>query len=97
MPALPHKRLKLIPEPLAVSAVANAPPVLEAARPTSEYTCGNCGVVLMRADENKALTLIIRCTACGSYNSTGDLFTDFGYEVTRRRWRHSRSRGGGND
>ena len=70
MRALPQKTLKLVPEPLAVSAVAKAPPVLEAARPTNEYTCGNCRVVLMRADENKALTLVIRCTACGSYNST---------------------------
>ena len=73
MPALPQKRLELVPEPLAVSAVAKAPPVLEAARPTNEYTCGNCRVVLMRADENKALTLVIRCTACGSYNSTDAL------------------------
>jgi predicted RNA-binding Zn-ribbon protein involved in translation (DUF1610 family) len=71
MPALPQKRLNLVPEPLAIGAVADAPPALEAIRPTVEYTCGNCDAVLMRADEDKILALIIHCTACGWYNSTG--------------------------
>jgi DNA-directed RNA polymerase subunit RPC12/RpoP len=71
MPALPQKRLNLVTEPLAVGAVADAPPALEAIRPTVEYTCGNCDAVLIRGDEDKVLALIIHCTACGSYNSTG--------------------------
>ena len=71
MPALPQKRLKLVPEPLAVGAVADAPPVLQATTPTAEYTCGNCDAVLIPADEDKILALIIHCTACGWYNSTG--------------------------
>jgi len=48
-----------------------APPVLQATTPTAEYTCGNCDAVLIPADEDKILALIIHCTACGWYNSTG--------------------------
>jgi hypothetical protein len=43
-----QKTLKIVPPPLAIAAVANAPPVLEEARPTVEYACGHCGAALMR-------------------------------------------------
>jgi len=69
MVALPQKTLKIVPAPLV--KVADAPPVLvEGAEPTVEYTCGNCGAVLMRADESKPHSLMVHCTACDAYNST---------------------------
>jgi hypothetical protein len=73
MTALPQKTLKVIPAPLAVGAAVNAPPVLEdRGSPTVEYTCGGCGAVLMRVDEQQVHSLIIHCIACDLYNSTDD-------------------------
>ena len=43
-----QKTLKIVPPPLAIAAVASAPPVLEEAGPTVEYACGHCGDALMR-------------------------------------------------
>ena len=71
MIALPQRTLKIVPPPLAIAAVNNAPPVLETLSPTVEYTCGNCGAVLMRVDENRA-PLVVHCTSCDAFNSTGD-------------------------
>ena len=66
-----QKTLKIVPPPLALAAVAKAPPVLEEARPTVEYTCGHCGAALMRVDPSKAHhVLMVHCTSCVSYNST---------------------------
>jgi hypothetical protein len=71
MSALPQKTLKVVPAPLAIDAVDDAPPVREADSPTVEYTCGNCGAVLMRANEDKPIhALIVHCTSCDTYNST---------------------------
>jgi hypothetical protein len=71
MSTLPQKTLKVVPAPLVLDAVDDAPPVLEADSPTVEYTCGNCGAVLMRANENKPIhALIVHCTLCDTYNST---------------------------
>src|SRR5262245_5556221 len=71
MSALPQKTLKVVPAPLALDAVDDAPPVWEAVSPTVEYTCGNCGAVLMRANEVKPIhALIVHCTSCDTYNST---------------------------
>ena len=71
MSALPQKTLKVVPAPLVLSAVNEAPPVWEAVSPTVEYTCGNCSAVLMRANEDKPIhALIIRCTSCDTCNST---------------------------
>ena len=67
MPA-PRRSLKVIAAP-GIGSVISAPPVLEASN-TVEYTCGNCGIILMHAYENQVRNLIIHCTACGSYNST---------------------------
>ena len=65
-----QKTLKIVPPPLAVAAVADAPPVLEGAEPTVEYTCGRCGAALMRVDQSKPYSLMVHCVACDSYNST---------------------------
>jgi hypothetical protein len=45
-----QKALKIVPAPLAIAAVA--PPVLEEAEATVEYTCGHCGAALMRVDQS---------------------------------------------
>jgi predicted SprT family Zn-dependent metalloprotease len=71
MRALPQKTLKVVPAPLALDAVDNAPPVREARSPTVEYICGCCRAVLVRANENKkSHALVVRCTSCDTYNST---------------------------
>ena len=49
----------------------SAPPVLIASTHTVNYACGKCGTVLMRAEEGQVSNLLIRCTVCESYNSTG--------------------------
>jgi predicted RNA-binding Zn-ribbon protein involved in translation (DUF1610 family) len=67
-----QKTLKIVPPPLAIAAVADAPPVLEGVEPTAEYTCGNCGAALMRVDQSKPHVLMVHCTSCDSYNSTAD-------------------------
>ena len=68
MPTLLTKTLRVVPAPL-VQSVPPAPPVLEMPNPTVEFTCGNCGAVLMRGEEGKVYPLIVLCS-CGSYNST---------------------------
>jgi hypothetical protein len=72
MPGLPQKPLKIVAAPLATAAVPNAPPVLEEAGATVEYTCGNCGAALMRVDQSKSHILMVHCTSCDTYNSTAD-------------------------
>jgi hypothetical protein len=67
-----QKALKIVPQPLATAAIADAPPVLEAPEPTVEYTCGNCGAALMRVDQNKVHALMVHCTSCDAYNLTED-------------------------
>jgi hypothetical protein len=48
--------------------VLEAPPTLVASEHTIDYTCGHCGAVLLHAEENQVRCVLIRCTACGSYN-----------------------------
>jgi DNA-directed RNA polymerase subunit RPC12/RpoP len=67
-----QKTLKIVPPPLAIAAVAAAPPVLVGAGPTVEYTCGHCGAALMQVDQRKPHALLVHCTSCDSYNSTAD-------------------------
>jgi hypothetical protein len=69
MPTRLPKTLKVVPAPL-VQSVPSAPPVLELPNPTVEFTCGNCGAVLMCVAEEKVYPLVILCSSCGSYNST---------------------------
>ena len=68
MPTLLPKTLKVVPAPLI--EVVPGPPAPELPNPTVEFTCGNCGAVLMRADEEKVYPLVVLCSSCGSYNST---------------------------
>lgn len=48
----------------------DAPPILVASAQMIDYTCGYCGVVLLHAEEGRVHGLVIRCNACGSYNTT---------------------------
>ncbi len=61
--------LKVISPP-SLGHPVNAPPALTASSHTIDYTCGHCGVVLLHAEEGQVHGLHIRCTACGSYNTT---------------------------
>jgi hypothetical protein len=67
--AAPKKPLRVI-EPPATGPVVLAPPVLQASDSSVDYTCGNCGTVLMHAEEGQVRNLQIHCQKCGSYNST---------------------------
>ena len=69
MPTLFPKTLKVVSAPL-VEAVPRAPPALEMPNPTVEFTCGNCGAVLLRGEEGKVYPPVVLCNSCGSYNST---------------------------
>jgi hypothetical protein len=52
--------------------VVSAPPVLLAGSPSPvDHTCGRCETVLLKAAEGQVRNLQIRCTQCGSYNTTG--------------------------
>ena len=72
VPALRQKTLTVVPAPLVQVGIPSAPPVLEMPNQslTVEFTCGNCGVVLMRGEEGKVYPLVVLCSSCGSYNST---------------------------
>ena len=68
-PPNPKVRLKLIPAP-RLGSVVSAPPVLIVSNHSVDYSCGNCDTILMHADDGQIHNLVIRCTKCGSYNTT---------------------------
>jgi predicted RNA-binding Zn-ribbon protein involved in translation (DUF1610 family) len=65
----PKISLKVITAP-SVGRVLDAPPVLKASDQSVDFTCGRCGTTLLHAEENQVHGVLIRCTECGSYNST---------------------------
>jgi predicted RNA-binding Zn-ribbon protein involved in translation (DUF1610 family) len=69
MPTLRQKTLHVVPAPL-IEVLPQASLASEMPNPTVEFTCGNCGVVLMRGEEEKVYPLVVLCNSCGSYNST---------------------------
>jgi DNA-directed RNA polymerase subunit RPC12/RpoP len=56
--------------PTANEIALKAPPVLKESDPSVDYTCGQCGVILLHAVENHVHDILIHCANCGSYNST---------------------------
>ena len=60
--------LKTIAAP-GIGSVVGAPPVVKTSDYSVGYTCGNCGTMLLNA-ELEIHNLTIRCSKCGSYNST---------------------------
>jgi predicted RNA-binding Zn-ribbon protein involved in translation (DUF1610 family) len=61
--------LKVITAP-ASGLVLNAPPILQEVDQSVDYICGQCGTILLHAEENRVHSIVIRCGNCGSYNST---------------------------
>jgi hypothetical protein len=65
----PRVALKVVPAP-GIGHVINAPPALIVSTHSTDFTCGKCRVSLMHAESGQVHNLLIRCTECGSYNST---------------------------
>jgi predicted RNA-binding Zn-ribbon protein involved in translation (DUF1610 family) len=61
--------LRVISAP-ASGLVLDAPPILKEIDRSVDYTCGSCGTILLRAEENRVHSVLIHCGNCGSYNST---------------------------
>jgi len=61
--------LRVVTAP-GVGHVLDAPPVVHASDHTVDYHCGRCDELLMIAELDQVHNLLIRCTSCGSYNST---------------------------
>ena len=61
--------LKVVSAPF-IGHVLDAPPVLVASDNSVDYTCGQCGTILLHAADHQVYNLLIRCNKCGSYNVT---------------------------
>jgi hypothetical protein len=61
--------LKVVSMP-SMGIALKAPPVLKASDHSVDYTCGQCGTILLHAEENQVHGVLIHCANCGSYNST---------------------------
>jgi DNA-directed RNA polymerase subunit RPC12/RpoP len=55
-----------------VENAVKAPPVLIASSHTIDYLCGNCGTVLLHAEDDQVHGLFIHCMQCGACNATDD-------------------------
>jgi hypothetical protein len=64
-----RQHLKIVDLPPGRKYV-RAPPTLIASSHTIDYCCGNCGAVLLHADDGQVHNLIIHCTWCEAFNST---------------------------
>ncbi len=60
-------KLRVIPPP-GVGYVVPAPPPITVAENTNHYLCGQCGTLLVIADDDQVHGLIVRCRECGRYN-----------------------------
>jgi predicted RNA-binding Zn-ribbon protein involved in translation (DUF1610 family) len=67
----PQRTLRVV-ESKGIENLVNAPPVLMASSHTIDFVCGNCGAVLLHAEDNQVHGLFIHCTKCGSTNATAD-------------------------
>jgi predicted RNA-binding Zn-ribbon protein involved in translation (DUF1610 family) len=67
--ATPKISLKVVTAP-AQGVALKSPPVLIASDHSVDYTCGQCGTILLHAEENQIHGVLIQCSNCGSYNST---------------------------
>jgi hypothetical protein len=67
-----EKRSLKVVSALSVGHVITAPPVLVAASHTIDFTCGDCGTVLLQAQPGQVYGVLILCGNCGTYNSTDD-------------------------
>jgi len=60
-------RLRVISPP-SVGYVTSAPPTITVTAETNRYLCGQCGTLLLVADDDQVHGLIVRCRECGRYN-----------------------------
>jgi DNA-directed RNA polymerase subunit RPC12/RpoP len=67
----PKVNLTIVPAS-SVGHFVDAPPTIVVSDHSVDYTCGTCQAVLLHAEEGQIFGLTIRCTQCGSYNSTND-------------------------
>jgi predicted RNA-binding Zn-ribbon protein involved in translation (DUF1610 family) len=67
----PQRTLKIV-EATGIEHTVNAPPVLMASSHTIDFVCGNCGAVLLHAEDNQVHGLFIHCTNCGATNASAD-------------------------
>ena len=65
-----HPQISLKTIAVPPGKFVSAPPILNASDHTTDYVCGKCSTVLMHAEQNQVHNLTIRCTECGSFNST---------------------------
>jgi predicted RNA-binding Zn-ribbon protein involved in translation (DUF1610 family) len=61
--------LKVINSP-KTGTVLDAPPMRNVSEHSVDYTCGRCGTILLRAEEEQFHEVLLRCANCGSYNLT---------------------------
>lgn len=69
MPKREKLPLKVLSAP-SVGHAIDAPPILDASSHTIDYTCGNCGTILMHAERGQVHGVVIHCRVCGAYNTT---------------------------
>jgi hypothetical protein len=67
----PRQTLRVV-EARGVENAVKAPPVLIASSHTIDFLCGNCGTVLLHAEDDQVHGLLIHCTKCGACNATDD-------------------------
>ena len=59
-------------EATGLEHTVDAPPVLIVSPHTIDYPCGNCGTVLLHAEDDQVHGLFIHCMRCGACNATDD-------------------------
>ena len=67
----PQRRLRVV-EAKGIENTVTAPPILYASSHTIDFVCGNCGAVLLHAEDDQVHGLFIRCAKCESLNTTAD-------------------------
>jgi DNA-directed RNA polymerase subunit RPC12/RpoP len=67
----PQRTLRIV-EATGIEHAINAPPILYASSHTIDFLCGNCGAILLHAEDDQVHGLFIRCTQCESLNATAD-------------------------
>jgi DNA-directed RNA polymerase subunit RPC12/RpoP len=60
-------KLRVIPPP-GIGYATSAPPPLIVTPNANRYVCGQCGTLLVVADDDEVHGLIVRCRECGRYN-----------------------------
>jgi hypothetical protein len=60
----PTRKLRVV-EATGLEHTVDAPPVLVASSHTIDFLCGNCGIVLMHAEDDQVHGLFIYCNKCG--------------------------------